>query len=94
MLRNDVVGDVVVEGAVVPDDAPVLKWQPRPGSLNATSLTLGEGSGAMWPAGCVVVDVAGDVVVVAPGGAVVVVAFTKVVVVDVVAECDVGLYFS
>jgi hypothetical protein len=58
-------------------------------------LTTGEGSGATLPAGCVVVVGVIDVVVVGPdAGFDVVVAATTDVVVDDVAECDGGSYFS
>jgi hypothetical protein len=99
MLRNELEApvDEVVEGVdvvVVDGDEPVLRWQPRPGCANAASLTTGEGSGAMLP-GCVVVDVGSDVVVVGPDVCtVVVVALATDVVVDAVAECDGGSYFS
>jgi hypothetical protein len=100
ILRNELVAlvDCVVEGVVfvvVDGGEPVLKWQPRPGWVNAASLTTGEGSGAMLPAGWVVVDDPIDVVVVGPDvGVVVVVALASDVVVEGVAECDGGSYFS
>jgi hypothetical protein len=92
------VGCVVAEGVVVvvvKGGEPELKWQPRPGCVNAALLTTGEGSGAMLPDGSVVVDDAIDVVVVGPDvGVVVVVAFAATDVVVEVAECDGGSYFS